>query len=380
MNLVAAPNALAERLASLRAAGNRIIDLTGSNPTRVELASDESWLEALTDARSAHYEPEPFGLQTARQTIAELYCARGVPVESSEVVLCSSTSEAYSILFKLLADPGDCVLFPRPSYPLLEYLALLENVQLANYQIAYDGGYYIDLDSVRRAITPRCRAMVLVSPNNPTGSCVSDGELMALRQLDVPIISDEVFADYPIDSRLGRVTTVLGNATGLSFCLGGLSKSAALPQLKLAWIVVQGAPRLKAEALARLEVICDTYLSVNTPVQVALPTIIQAGRVRQEAIRSRLVRNEQRLKEVLKGTPISPRPVHAGWTCVLQLPRLSLSDWSIHLLDHAGVLVQPGWFYDDEHPGVVVVSLLTPERLFDEGLGRLVDCVNRASA
>jgi aspartate/methionine/tyrosine aminotransferase len=353
------------------------LDLTVSNPTDVGLFSDESWLTALAEPECAIYRPAPLGIESARRAVAEYFRQRGVLVEPEQIVLCASTSEAYSFLFKLLADPGDTILFPRPSYPLLEHLADLERVCLVNYAIRYDGAYYIDTDSVAQGISEACRAIVLISPNNPTGSCTSRSEYAALAELGMPIISDEVFADYPLESESGAIGTVLSDATNLVFALGGLSKLAGLPQLKLAWIVVGGPERLRREALERLELICDTFLSVNTPVQVALPRLLDMSGQRQEPILQRLRSNYATLRQRLSNTPVTLRTAQGGWSAVLQLPRLTSTDWALRLLTEARVLVQPGWFYDDPHEGIVVTSLLTPEKDLAEGLERLLKNLER---
>ena len=371
------PNSLAERLSELRAAGIPVVDLTLSNPTDSGLFEDHSWIRQLAQPQSAIYRPEPFGLESARVAVACAYGNKGISIDPTQVVLCASTSEAYSFLFKLLTDPGDVVLFPRPSYPLLEHLAAFEQVRLAHYAIHYDGSYYIDTDSVRNALGERCKAIVLVSPNNPTGSCTSLEELASLSECQVPLISDEVFADYPLQASHPPIPSVLLAQSNLVFSLGGLSKSAGLPQLKLAWIVVGGPVELRRQALSRLELICDTFLSLNTPVQVALPQLLDLGLQRQARIRQRLLRNHAELARLLESSPISVRSSQGGWTVVLQLPNVSIDDWSLRLLTEAHVLVQPGWFYDDSQEGIIVVSLLTPENQFIEGISRLVGAVSR---
>ena len=371
------PNGLTVSLAALRAAGAPILDLTLSNPTRAGIFDDESWVTHLARSQSATYEPAPLGLKSARSAVARYLRQKGIVADVEQIVLCASTSEAYSYLFKLLTDPGDTVLFPRPSYPLLEHLATLENVRLSHYNIRYDGAYYIDTDSVKRGLSGSCKAIVLVSPNNPTGSCTSDQELETLAASGVPLISDEVFADFPLRPSQGPISTVLSAQSSLAFSLGGLSKTAGLPQLKLGWIVVGGPERIRREAVARLELICDTFLSLNTPVQVALPELLEHSTQRRARIQERLLHNYQLLEQRVRDTPVSLRATQGGWSAVLQLPNLALEDWSLHLLTQANLLVQPGWFYDDSQEGIVVVSLLTPEHEFSEGLERLVSAAKR---
>ncbi len=374
--LAQSPNSLAQRVAELRAAQVPILDLTRSNPTSVGLFDDTAWLGALAEPEGAVYQPTPLGIESARSAVAEYLGGRGTPVDPDQIVLCASTSEAYSLLFKLLANPGDTILIPRPSYPLLEHLADLECVRLAHYAIRYDGSYYIATESVRQGVSESCRAIVLVSPNNPTGSCTSDSELATLGSLGVPLISDEVFAEYPLDPSSGSLGTALCSPSTLVFCLGGLSKSAALPQLKLAWIVVGGSQPARREALDRLEIMCDTFLSVSSPVQVALPRLLETGKHRQAAVLRRVQSNYQALRERVRNTPVTLRTAQGGWTAMLQLPRLGGEDWAVRLLNRAHVLVQPGWFYDEPHDGIVVVSLLSPERELAEGVERLLSSLD----
>lgn len=371
------PNGLTVSLAALRAAGAPILDLTISNSTRAGIFDDESWVTQLARSQSAIYEPVPLGLKSARSAVARYLLQKGIVVDVEQIVLCASTSEAYSYLFKLLTNPGDTVLFPRPSYPLLEHLAALENVRLSHYDIRYDGAYYIDIASVKRGLSGSCKAVVLVSPNNPTGSCTSDQDFEALSATGVPLISDEVFADFPLQASQAPISTVLSAQSNLVFSLGGLSKTAGLPQLKLGWIIVGGPERIRREAVARLELICDTFLSLNTPVQVALPELLEYSVRRRARIQQRLLHNYRILEHRVRDTPVSLRATQGGWSAVLQLPNLALEDWSLHLLTQANLLVQPGWFYDDTQEGIVVVSLLTPEHEFSEGLERLVTAVER---
>lgn len=369
-------NTWSETLCGLRAAGAPVVDLTISNPTTAGLFDDTTWTDLLIQPQGALYEPEPFGLEAARTAVAQTYRAKGYSVGAEQVVLCASTSDAYSYLFKLLADPGDSIAFPRPSYPLLEHLAALEAVNLVNYGICYDGAYYIDINSVRAAARAGCKAIVLVSPNNPTGSCTTLDDLNVLSELGVPIISDEVFGDYPLQ-RQSAIPSVLGVQTNLVFSLGGLSKCAGLPQVKVAWIVVAGPSKVRQAALARLELIGDTFLSTSTPAQLALPALLDVGELRRTTIQRRIMRNYERLSRCLGKTPVSVRTSQGGWTTVLHLPNISCDDWALRLLVQAHLVVQPGWFYDDPQTGIIVVSLLTPEAQFDEGIERILTEVAR---
>ncbi len=313
---------------------------------------------------------------SARKAVAQIYAAKGLSVHPEQVVLCASTSEAYTWLFKLLTDPGEQILVPRPSYPLLEHLARWEDVHLTHYSISYDGAYFVDLNSLRQACSPTTRAVVLVSPNNPTGSYTRRSELSAVVDLAVPIISDEVFADYPLSPVAPEVPSALVAESSLVFALGGLSKSLAWPQLKLAWIVVAGPGNLRSEALCRLELIADSYLSPNTPVQVALPELLDQGAQRHAQVKQRLSQNYAALARLVQDSPVSLCPIQGGWSAVLRLPLTTAQDWAALLLEQQHLLVQPGWFYDFAEDGIVIVSLLTPEANFAEGITRLLNCVS----
>jgi aspartate/methionine/tyrosine aminotransferase len=370
------PNDLTQRCSALRDAGVELLDLTSTNPTEVGLFDDCSWLSLLKRPAGALYQPAAFGLMSARRAVAQMYAAKGLSVVPEQVVLCASTSEAYSWLFKLLTDPGEQILVPRPSYPLLEHLARWEDVHLAHYAISYDGAYFVDLNSLRQACSPTTRAVVLVSPNNPTGSYTRRSELGAIVDLDVPIISDEVFADYPLSSVVPEVPSALVAESSLVFALGGLSKSLAWPQLKLAWIIVAGPTNLRSEALCRLELIADSYLSPNTPVQVALPELLDQGAQRHAQVQQRLRQNYAALTRLIQGSPVSLRPIQGGWSAVLRLPLTAVQEWAALLLEEQHLVVQPGWFYDFAEDGIVIVSLLTPEASFAEGISRLLHCVS----
>ncbi len=377
------PNRLTLALAAQRAAGERILDLTESNPTHAGLRYPGEILNAFDDAAMLAYEPDPAGTPAARQAVSDYYAARGHAVPVERILLTASTSEAYAYLFKLLTNPGDEVLVPRPSYPLFEFLADMESVAVRQYPLQYHGGWSIDLDAVERAITARTRAIVLVNPNNPTGSYVKRGELRALTALcaarGVALISDEVFADYALAEDANRVATLAGVEECLAFCMSGLSKVAGLPQMKLGWMVVSGPPALRAEAWGKLEWIADTYLSVGTPVQCAAARLLAAGDSVQRQIRRRTVENLAFARGALAGSPANILAVEGGWYITLQVPSMrSEEEWTLGLLEHAGVLVQPGFFYDFETEAYLVVSLLTAPDIFREGLARLVAHVTGA--
>jgi alanine-synthesizing transaminase len=376
------PNALSLALRARRAAGLPVCDLTQSNPTLTELPYDgRRVLAALGDARSLVYEPEPFGLAGARDAVQALQQAAGFQVPREQILLTSSTSEAYAFLFKLLCDPGDAVLIPQPSYPLFEHLAALENVSAAPYALAYDGAWHIDFDSLTRALGPRTRAIVVVTPNNPTGSFLKKDELSRLAGLGLPIISDEVFSDFALGPDPERARSVLETDAALVFALGGLSKQAALPQLKLAWTCAVGPRAVLGEALARLELIADTFLSPSTPVQWALPEILAARAPVTEALNARIRRNWAELGATFRGSAAHPLFLEGGWYATLRLPSLQgESEWALGLLEQDGVLTQPGFFYDFSAGQQLVLSLITEESAFALGVARIAERVRSVTA
>ncbi len=371
-----AHNELSTTLARRRAAGGEVLDLTESNPTRASLPyARDAILASLASPGALLYEPASFGLTSARETVA-----RHLGVPAGRVVLTASTSEAYAFLFKLLCDPGDEVLVPVPSYPLFEHLARLETVKAMPYRLAYDGAWHVDLDSVRSAVGPRTRAILLVTPNNPTGSYVKRAELAALAELGLPLVSDEVFAGYALDDRIdaARATTALEAKGALVFTLSGLSKLAALPQMKLAWITVGGEGAVVDAALARLEIIADAFLSVGAPVQHALPALLESRAAVTAAIAARTRDNLAFLRNALEGRAASVLDVEGGWYATLRLPRTrSEEQWALSLLEQDGVYVHPGHFFDFESEAYLVASLLTPQAVFREGIARLVARVER---
>jgi alanine-synthesizing transaminase len=370
------PNPLAVALASAR----EVLDLTTSNPTRASITYDrEAILPAFALPASLVYEPAPFGIASAREAVARDLSAHGPPVDASRVVLTASTSEAYAFLFKLLCDPGDEILVPRPSYPLFEHLARLESVRAVPYRLAYDGVWHVDLPSVRAAVTPRTRGIVAVSPNNPTGSYLKSTELAELASLGLPILSDEVFARYSLRDDPSRSRSSL-EATGapLVFALGGLSKLAALPQAKLAWTAIGGDEALVASALARLEIIADAFLSLGTPVQHALPALLASRAPAEEAIRRRTLDNLAWLRAAVAGSAVSVLDAEGGWYATLRLPRTRDEEaWTLTFLEQDGVHVHPGHFFDFDDEAYVIVSLLTPEATLRDGARRILERVSR---
>lgn len=374
-----APSRLAAALAARRAAGLPVLDLTESNPTRCGLAPDgDGVLRALAHPESLRYDPSPLGLPEARAAVANYYAAKGVALEADRICLTASTSEAYGYLFRLLADPGDEILVPHPSYPLLDFLADLNDVRLVPYPLAYDGRWRIEAEALRAAAGPRARALVAVHPNNPTGSFLAPGERDTLvdlcRARGLALIADEVFGDYAFAPEAEGARTLAGTAGALTFVLSGLSKVAALPQMKLGWIAASGPEDLVRAALARLEVIADTYLSVSTPIQRALPAVL-AGRAEiQGRVLARLRANRKALADRAGlGGPVEVLAAQGGWYMTLRLPGVRDDEaWAMDLLAEDGVLVHPGYLFDFAEGGYLVLSLLPPEEVFREGIGRLL--------
>lgn len=370
------PNRLTQALEAERRAGTPILDLTISNPTAAGFRYSPEIVQAFDDPRSLFYQPTPAGLPAARDAVAQYYAARGAKVEPERLLLTASTSEAYAYLFKLLADPGGQVLVPRPSYPLFDCLAAMESVELCAYPLSYHGRWTIDLDALASRITNRTRAVILVNPNNPTGSFLKQSELQRLAPLcaerRIALISDEVFSDYAFEKDAERVTTLAGVEECLAFSMSGLSKIAGLPQMKLGWIVTSGPASLRAEAFERIEWIADTYLSVGTPVQHAAARLLAAGESVQQQIRERTKANLRFARQELAGSPASLLATEGGWYGIVQIPNVRTEEeWTLELLTRCRVLVQPGFFYDFESEAFVVVSLLAEPAEFQAGIRHL---------
>jgi alanine-synthesizing transaminase len=353
-----------------RAAGSRLIDLTVSNPTVCGFEYDaEAILRPLADARALVYDPDPRGMRSAREAVAGYYRDHGAGVDPDALVLTTSTSEGYGYLFRLLCDAGDEVLVAQPSYPLFDFLADLEDVRLKSYPLFYDHGWWIDFAELEKRIRPRTKAVVVVHPNNPTGHATGDRERERLEEIcerrGLTLIVDEVFLDYPLEEGVGLRSFAVGPHPVLTFVLSGMSKIAGLPQMKVGWISGFGPEAMRREAMGRLEVVADTFLSMNAPVQGALPGWLAGRKGIQGQILERVRGNLRRARasgvEVLK--------VEAGWSAILRLPQQGGDEDSTErLLREAGVVVHPGSFYGIGEAGRVVVSLLGAEEDFQEGL------------
>ena len=369
-----APNTLSQRLDALRQSGTPYVDLTESNPTRAGIAYPSDLLRPLADAAALRYDPHPLGMMAAREAVARDCARRGARVDPAQVVLSASTSEMYAWLFKLLCDAGESVLVPRPSYPLFEHLTRLEGVRAESYRLEYHGRWDVDLDSIAAAPSGT-RALLLVSPNNPTGSYLSAGELEAVTRLcrdrGWALIVDEVFADYVLDAT-SPITDVAVSSGVLAFSMGGASKSLGLPLVKLGWTIVGGPDADRAAALDGLELIADTFLSVGTPVQVAASELLRRGASVREAIHARVRANLAAARRVAARYPSCDLlPVDGGWSGVVRVPATRGEETLVlDLLAEERVLVHPGYFFDFEHEAFLVFSLLVPEGVFADAFDR----------
>ena len=378
-------NTLTREIESRRARGLAVIDLTESNPTRCGFAYDSrAILQALSKSAALEYAPDPRGPRSSRMAVAAYYEERGARLEPEQIFLTASTSEAYSYLFRLLADPGDSVLVPQPSYPLFDFLAGLNDLEVIPYLLAYDSEWRIDRDglagSVERAdrVLGIPRAIIVVHPNNPTGSFVKPEESQAIvelcRRRELAIIADEVFSDYALDAQAHSTHAACESV--LTFTLSGLSKISALPQMKLAWIVVNGPEDARRQALERLEIIADTYLSVSAPAALASPELLETRRSVQPEIRARLQQNLAELERQMDVADSGARRLHVegGWYAIVRIARdLAVSDDELatNLAREDGVLVHPGHFYGFQGEGHLVLSLLPQPAIFAEGIGKL---------
>jgi alanine-synthesizing transaminase len=370
------PNRLSEALARHRV-GEPLIDLTASNPTQCGFHYEaQSILRALQNDDALSYHPHPKGLASARGAVAGYYSGHNIGVDVEDMLLTTSTSEAYSFVFRLLCNAGDELLVPAPSYPLFEYLSDIQDVKLAPYPLLYDHGWQLDLHEIESAMTSRTRGVIVVNPNNPTGNLVKRAERETLNTIcsarDVALIADEVFLDFSLAA--SGISSFAANNSALTFTLSGLSKISGLPQMKVAWLVVNGPAALKAQAVERLEVIADTYLSLNTPLQLALPALLEQRHGFQLQLMTRLRHNLAELDRQLNlQRSVSRLRIEGGWYAVLRVPATrSDEDLTIALLEGKNVYAHPGHFYNFPSDGYIVVSLITPEQDFAEGMKRLL--------
>ncbi|HEY3617973.1 MAG TPA: pyridoxal phosphate-dependent aminotransferase [Candidatus Sulfotelmatobacter sp.] len=375
-----AQNRFTQALEQVRSGGTKVVDLTVSNPTRAGLHYDaQAILGALASPGSLDYDPQPKGLREARDAVAEYYHEEhGIrDLDADQIVLTTSTSEGYTFVFRLLCDAGDELLVPKPSYPLFQFLADLQDVRLVPYELIYDHGWQMDFPSLEKVVTGRTRGVVVVHPNNPTGSYVQAAEVEMLnsfcREHRLAVIADEVFLDYRLDNEAHR--SFSQNREVLTFTLSGLSKIAALPQMKVAWVVTSGPKEEAAEALGRLEVIADTYLSMNAPMQWATPVLLDQRRNIQGQLRQRIQNNRAELDRQLAAQKACQRlKVEGGWYAVLRVPvTRSDEELAIELMREKLVLVHPGHFYDFPNDGYLVLSLITPEQEFAAGMRAVLE-------
>ncbi len=389
------PNRLSDALAQHLAAGKRLYDLSASNPTEVGFSYDrETILHAMCNPAAMTYVPDPKGLLRARQGVAEYYAERGDEVSVEDIILTASTSEAYSFVFRALCSPGDELLVPAPSYPLFGFIADIHDVRLAHYPLIYDNGWQIDFPSLEKAITPRTRGIIVVNPNNPTGHFVKPEELATLNEIcstrNMALIADEVFLDFahsdfgarresfkaarPRAANGGRPSSLAVNGGALTFTMSGLSKISGLPQMKAAWLIASGPDPLKKQAVERIEVVADTYLSMNAPIQLALPVFLQQRHGFQKQVLTRVRRNVGELdRQLMIRKACSRLEIEGGWYAVVRAPATrSDDDLAVDLLTKKGIYVHPGHFYDFATDGYLIVSLIMPERDFAEGCRQML--------
>jgi alanine-synthesizing transaminase len=370
-------NRLSEALAKHRATGKRLLDLSASNPTECGFEYDrQAILKALSNPESLSYDPAPKGLLSARRAVAEYYSAPKIVVPVEDIILTTSTSEAYSFAFRVLCNPGDELLIPEPSYPLFSFLADIHDVKPVGYPLLYDHGWQIDFHALQQSITARTRGVIVVNPNNPTGHFCKPGEMEKLNEIcssrQIAIIADEVFLDFHLAAT--RPCSFAANTGSLTFTMSGLSKISGLPQMKAAWLIASGPEESKTEALARLEVIADTFLSMNAPVQRAMPVFLELRHGFQKQVLTRVHKNLAELDKQLSAQSSCARlDMEGGWYAVIRVPATrSDEDVAIELLNAQGVYVHPGHFYDFPTDGYLIVSLIALESDFNEGIKRLL--------
>jgi alanine-synthesizing transaminase len=373
------PNPLAEALERHKSSGRRLLDLSASNPTECGFKYDApAIMRSLCAPASLQYCPDPKGLKCARQAVSDHYAERGERVTIDDLILTASTSEAYSFIFRLLCNPGDELLIPTPGYPLFDFLADVNDVKLTRYPLFYDHGWHIDMHALKQVITPRTRGTIVVHPNNPTGHFTRPAEVTEFNQIcsvhQMAIVADEVFLDFALGA---PQKSFAANTGALTFTMSGISKVSGLPQMKFAWLVVSGPEVEKREALARLEMIADTYLSLNAPIQLAAPVLLRQRVVFQQQLMARVRANLDELDaQLAKKQHVSRLAVEGGWYAVLRIPATrSDEELAIELLEKQDVYLHPGHFYDFPRDGYPVVSLITPTQDFSEGMRRVLSTI-----
>jgi alanine-synthesizing transaminase len=376
------PNKLSEQLDLYRKSGKPILDLTNSNPTECGIAyPEEEILMAFRNSALLKYQPNPRGLITAREAISNYYKSKKIEVNPSNIFLTASTSEAYSFVFKLLCNAEENVLVPKPSYPLFDYLAQLSDVELHHYHLRYDREWEIDIDSIKNAVNKKTKAIVLINPHNPTGMFLKENEYREIKAIakenKLALIIDEVFIDYAFKSDESRINSTASESEVLTFTLNGISKMIGLPQMKLGWIIINGQRSIVSEAMERLEIISDTFLSVNTPVQVALPKLLGTGVIVQQNILDRIRNNYSILQKEMINSSCSSLTAQGGWYGVIRVPRTkSDEDWALQLLEKKGIYLFPGYFFDFDDEGYLVVSLLMESSVFKKAVREIVEYVS----
>lgn len=370
------PNRLAEALEQHKSSGRRLLDLSASNPTECGFTYDApAIMRSLCSPASLQYHPDPKGLKSARLAVSNYYAENGEQVSIEDLILTASTSEAYSFIFRLLCNPGDELLIPTPSYPLFDFLADVNDVKLMRYPLFYDHGWHIDIHALKQAVTPRTRGIIVVHPNNPTGHFTKAEEVAQLNQIcsanQMAIIADEVFLDFSLHA---KQKSFVANPGALTFTMSGISKISGLPQMKFAWLAVNGPEAERRETLARLEMIADTYLSLNAPIQLAAPVLLQQRKQFQQQLMARVRANLAELNSQLsEKRHVSRLAVEGGWYAVLRVPATrSDEELALELLKKHDVYIHPGHYYDFPSEGYLIVSLITPEQDFTEGVRRIL--------
>jgi hypothetical protein len=376
------PNSLSALLAEKHKRGVQVTDLTESNPTHCAFSYNPEILQALSTNQSLTYEPAPHGLLSARNSIAQYYRRSGILLDLSSIFLTASTSEAYSHLFRLLCNPGESVLVPKPSYPLFDYLCALNDVEVRHYWLRYDDEWHTDVHSINDAIDASTRALLLVNPNNPTGSFVKNREREEILDLvgrrKLTLIVDEVFGPYSMREGNDAARSFASETSSLIFTLNGISKLLGMPQMKLAWLTVTGESGVVRNAVDRLEVICDTYLSTGTPIQHALPLMLETGTQITDQIRQRVIANYRSLLSSTAKTSLSALNTEGGWSAIIQFPRIMSDEaWALRILTESNVLTHPGHFFEIELDACIVVSLLPEESTFSNGISEILQVVEK---